>query len=129
MNCEKQCGICKYVKLRNGYYGVKKLTCSLKKCDVGESDMCLQFIQDDEKVLLRAGFRQRGYGSTNTCVSCVHRKKAHENAKIYYICNINSVAFWSGFSPMDFICNNYEDGGLNTFEDYISDLLTDTTWY
>ncbi len=118
-----RCGSCKYVKVKNKIFGGKKLICSIQNCETKESDVCPRFVRDGDKVLEQARFRPHEYGSSDGCGTCAHRESTHGKSGTIYICKKNGVQFWPGFSPMKYICDNWEDGDMDALVDYLADLV------
>ncbi len=119
----KRCEDCTHVTARDRLFGEKKYTCSIRNCEVAASSVCHQFVQDGNKVLQYAGFRCHEFGSKDACDSCAHRESIQGKAGVTYCCKKNNVRFWPGFSPMDYICNNFEDGGIDALAGYMADLM------
>lgn len=119
----KCCEICMHVKARNKLFRKRKYICSMHNYEISVSDVCPQFVQDGNKVLQYAGFRHHEFGSKDACDSCAHRESIQGETGVTYCCKKNNVRFWSGFSPTDYICNNFEDGGLDALSDYMADLF------
>lgn len=122
---ERQCRLCKYLIVKNKFFGGKKFTCSIHNREVAALDMCSQFVRDGNKVLQCAGFRPHEFGSSDGCDTCTHRDSTYGKSGTIYSCKKNNVQFWPGFSPMEHICNNFEDGGIDTLVDYMADLLVE----
>ena len=121
----KCCESCTHVKVKNKLLGGKIYTCSINNCKVTALNACDQFVWDGNKVLQYAGFRHHEFGSADACHSCAHRESTQGKTGVIYICKKNNVQFWPGFSPMDYICNNFEEGGLGALADSMADLLVD----
>lgn len=123
MNNERQCRLCKYLIVKNKFFGGKKFTCFIHNREVVALDMCPKFVRDGNKVLQCAGFRPHEFGSSNGCDTCAHRDSTHGKSGTIYICKKNDVQFWTGFSPMEYICDNWEDGDMDALVGYMADLL------
>lgn len=114
MSVDRRCRFCKYFTVKRALLGRRKTICAMQKCEVQYFDVCSQFVRDAVQVMEYAGFKDHVYGSPDACHSCTHCKGNRGDTGIVYICKKNDVEFWSGFSPLDYVCNNYEDGGLDT---------------
>ncbi|MCI5728236.1 MAG: hypothetical protein MR374_01665 [Clostridia bacterium] len=129
MSNERSCRLCKHIKTKNKFFGGKKFVCSLHNHDVGGVDVCSKFERDGEKVLQYAGFRHHECGSSDGCNTCAYYQSTHGKTETIYSCKKNNVQFWLGFSPMDYICDNFKDGGLDALLGYMADLLIEQDRY
>lgn len=129
MGNENQCGLCTYVRVKNKFFGGKKYTCSLHNREVSETAVCPKFKGDRDRILKRVRFRPHEYGSPNGCNNCAYRKGNHEKAKTIYSCNRNNVQFWPDFDPMNYICDNFKDGGIDALIGFMADLIVEENKY
>ncbi len=118
-----QCELCKNAKVKNKFLGGKKYICTIQNREVCAKDSCAYFVRDGDKVLQRAGFRPHEYGSSDGCDSCAYRDSVQAKTGRVYICKKNNVRFYPGFKPMDHICNNFVDGGLDALTGFMADLM------
>lgn len=123
MSNERQCRLCKHMIVKNKLFGGEKYICSIQNRRVNVVDLCSQFMRDGSKVLQCAGFRSHEFASPDSCQTCTYRRSIHEEKETIYTCQKNNVRLWSGFSPMDYVCDNFENGGLDALVGYMSDLL------
>ncbi len=120
---EKRCELCKYVTPKNKFFGGRKLLCSMQHREVAGESVCPEYVLDTNKLLQHVGFRSHEYGSQDFCYHCAHCKCTHGKMGAVYNCKRIGIQFWPEFSGMDYICDYYENGGLDAFTDRLADLI------
>lgn len=126
MQNNSQCRVCKYFKIKKTIFGGTKTTCSMHNCKTSEQNGCQEFEVDANKILYYARFRKHEYGSKDSCSRCAHRDGKNLKSGIVYSCQRNDVQFWDGFSPMEYICDNFKDGGMDALVDHLACLILDS---
>lgn len=122
-NEKPQCGLCKHLKIKNKLFGGTKYLCTMKLREVAREDVCSEYTLDTDKLLQRAGFRPHTYGSPNACHSCAHCASAPGKRGTDYSCKKLGIQFWPEFPCMDYICNYFQDGGMDALVDRLADLI------
>ena len=123
MFAESKCELCKYGKVKNKFFGGKKIICSIQKREVKNIGTCSEFVGDGDKVLQYAVFRPRDPGNPNDCSSCVYREGSLKGAKTIYLCKKHNVQFWPGYSPLKYICDDWKDGGMDALISCMADFI------
>lgn len=124
-NERHQCGLCKYIKIKNKLFGGTKYLCTMQNKEVAGGDVCPEYILDVDKLLERMNFQSHVYGSSESCHSCAHCGSTQGKTGTVYGCKKMGLNFWTGFSCMDYVCDYYQDGGLDALTDRLADLITE----
>ncbi len=122
-NEKHQCGLCKHVTVKNKLFGGKKYLCSIQHKEVARGDVCSEYALDTDTLLQWLNFRSHEYGSSNSCSNCAHCESIREKTGTAYICQKMGLRFWDNFSCLDYICDCFQDGGLDTLVDRLADLI------
>lgn len=122
-NEKHQCGLCKHVTIKSKFFGGTKFLCAVQHREVAGGGVCSKYVLDTDKLLQRVGFRSHEYGSSDSCYSCAHCESTQGKMGTAYSCKKMGVRFWSGFSCMDYICDYFQDGGLDALTDRLADLI------
>lgn len=126
---DRQCMLCKHVRIKTRFFGGKKFTCSVHNREVSEKAVCPKFTGDGDKILKHAGFRPHEFGSPNGCDKCAYRGSSHKERKTRYTCQKNNVQFWPDFDPMKYICDHFKDGGMDALIGLLADLTIEENRY
>ena len=122
-NEKKYCDLCKFINIKKRLFGVTTYICTIQNRKVKRNHSCSQFQPDGDKILMYAGFKEHVRGSADSCGSCKYLESKNISSKgSMYICRKNNVQLWEKFSPLEYICNYFEDGGMETMMDRLAEL-------
>lgn len=120
---QSQCALCKHSKEKIHLFGGIRYHCLLTQKRVEGNEVCDNYFADGDKVLRAAGFRSHTCGSMDACDCCAHCDGDRETGKVRYCCKRLNVRFWEGFQPLEYICDEYVDGGVDALVDRFAEWL------
>lgn len=109
------CRICRHCIIKRKLFGGIRLYCEIRDTEVEKSSVCKSYAYDAQKVAEIANYRDHTSADQDACCGqctfCGATKTA--SGQRVRTCERLGFTFGADFCSLDFICDFYEDGGLD----------------